>query len=163
MGATCERVGYALRAAAPRAALGLALVLALVSAAGPSHALDISNDAGGVLIRYALKTAKLRKSAEIVRIAGRCDSACTLYLSLKEICITPEASFGFHAPIAEDSEATRIARQYMMRNYPAWVRSWLQARGGLNDDVKRMPYEVARRHLPACTTEPESLTTHDTR
>jgi hypothetical protein len=158
MGATCERVIYALRAATPRAAL----VLALVSAPGMSHALDITNDAGGVLIRYALHAAKLRKSEEIVRIAGRCDSACTLYLSLKEICITPEASFGFHAPIAEDSEATRIARQYMMRNYPGWVRAWINARGGLNDDVKRMPYSVARQHLPECTP-PESLTTHDTR
>ncbi len=145
-----------------RAGMGkTGLALAALAVCHPSHALDVTNDAGGVLIRYALHTAKLRKSGEIVRIGGRCDSACTLYLSLEEICITPEASFGFHSPIADDSEATRTAREFMLRSYPGWVRAWLDARGGLSDEVKRMPYEVARQHLPRCTTAPETMTTHD--
>jgi hypothetical protein len=43
-----------------------------------------------------------------------------------------------------------MAAKFMLGSYPGWVRSWLNANGGLTNKVKVMPFEYARRHLGDC-------------
>ena len=127
------------------------LILAAIIAT-PAQAQTISNDRGGHVIVYALKVAKLRQSGEQVRITGRCDSACTVYLGLPagQICVTPGAFFGFHKPYGASQQANREAEAHLMRNYPQWVRSWIAGRGGLTGKLITMNYSTAAKHIRRC-------------
>lgn len=112
----------------------------------------VRNDRGGVVIDYAIKVAKLEQSRQRVKFAGRCDSACTLYLGLSgsQLCITPSARFGFHLPFGSSSRGNVVAANFLLKKYPRWVHSWLQANGGLNSSLKVMPYEYASRFIKPC-------------
>jgi len=113
---------------------------------------SISNNSGGVIVRFALKLAEYRDAGTLVKFSGRCDSACTLFLSLpkQQTCINPGAYFRFHAPSARSSRSERSAQAFMMTKYPDWVRSWIQERGGLSSRLFRMDYAYASRFIPSC-------------
>jgi hypothetical protein len=112
----------------------------------------VSEDSGGEIIRYLFKVAQVRETVARVKIAGRCDSACTLFLSLTQdkLCLTPQAYFRFHLPLAEDAETVREAEHVLLMKYPEWVTSWIAAKGGLTQDLITMDYETARQHVPTC-------------
>lgn len=112
----------------------------------------IRYDQGGKIVRYALDVARTRRLGQTVRFSGRCDSACTLYLSLPEnqICLMPGASFGFHAPYGSSTHQNEMARDYMMKKYPQWVRDWLAENGGLKANIRRIGHATARKHVRAC-------------
>ncbi len=116
----------------------------------PTQAKTVTADGGGYVIKYALEVNRLRRSGEPVRIAGPCYSACTLYLSLANICVTPRAKFGFHLPSGSTASGNRIARNYMMRAYPDWVKVWQARNGGLSSRVIVMSYSVAAQHIRKC-------------
>jgi hypothetical protein len=133
----------------------------LMSGAGASadpqevhRVVTIRNDRGGMIIEYAVRARKLERAGSRVRFAGSCDSACTLLLGLprNRVCITKEASFGFHLPYGSSRNGNRAAAEYLIRSYPSWVTSWLRANGGLTGWIKRMDYDRLRRHLPMCKT-----------
>ena len=53
--------------------------------------------AGGRFARYYPVIRKYNKSGERFRIVGFCRSACTLFLSIKNVCIERGAFLSFHA------------------------------------------------------------------
>lgn len=110
----------------------------------------VTNDSGGYVAEYVMRARDLEGQGRRIRIAGRCDSACTMYLIVSGVCVTKRASFGFHAPFNVDAKGNAKALRFMLANYPGWVRSWLAAQGGLTADVKRMSYSYASRHLETC-------------
>jgi len=114
--------------------------------------ITIRYDRGGYVVRYAMKMMKLKASGTNVRFAGRCDSACTLYLALprSQTCVAPGASFRFHAPSAASTHAVKVAQSYMMKSYPGWVRSWIRSRGGLSRTLITMDYSYARSFIKTC-------------
>jgi hypothetical protein len=134
----------------------LAVISCCTAAAADPEAgrsvVTIRNDSGGRIIDYALRSKKLERAGSMVRFAGRCDSACTLLLALprSRVCITREASFGFHLPYGSSPRGNRIAAGYMIRSYPSWATSWLRDSGGLTNRMKRMDYDRLRRHLAMC-------------
>lgn len=142
----------------------LALMSAMVSAssaeelAPPRMNLNAANvhtirsDRGGYVIDYAIRVLKLRRSGGYVRFDGACDSACTLYLSMPKsnVCITQNASFGFHLPYGVSPRDNQVAANFLMKNYPGWVRSWVAKRGGLKSYIATMTYADASRYLPTC-------------
>lgn len=113
---------------------------------------SISNNSGGMIVRFALKLAEYRDAGTLVKFSGRCDSACTLFLSLpkQQTCIKPGAYFRFHAPSARSSRSERSAQAFMMTRYPEWVLSWIQEKGGLSPRLFRMDYAYASRFIPGC-------------
>lgn len=118
----------------------------------PSTAKVIHNDQGGAVITYALQVAKIKRAKTTVHIVGQCNSACTLYLGLPSnlVCISSGASFGFHKPFNASKKGNRIATQYMLRQYPSWVRSWIVSNGGLSSRLIVMNYKTASQHLKSC-------------
>ncbi len=116
---------------------------------------SIRGDHGGRIIDYAMRMKKHERLGSHMRFTGRCDSACTLYLALprSRTCVSPGASFGFHLPSGVSPRATRLAAQYLLRNYPGWVRSWIAANGGLTRRVRTMNYAYSSRFLPSCGTQ----------
>ena len=124
------------------------LALALTNCASTT----IRNQPGGEIIEFALKVAKIKAGVKQVRFTGKCDSACTLYLSLpaERLCATARASFGFHLPRGVSAAQIAFARNYLWNAYPVWARDWITAHGGLTDRIIRMPARTIRQHLPAC-------------
>ena len=112
----------------------------------------IYNDTGGQAMRYALKAQEYQKQRRQVRFAGRCDSACTLYLSLPDdlVCISSGASFGFHRPYGATLGENRVMEEYMMGLYPEWVRDWIESQGGLAVEMKSMNYAYASQFMRPC-------------
>ena len=113
---------------------------------------SIFNNSGGKIILFALKVAEYRDAGTLVKFSGRCDSACTLFLSLpkQQTCINPGAYFRFHAPSARSSRAERKAQTFMMAKYPDWVRSWIHGKGKLSHQLFRMDYAYASQFIPRC-------------
>lgn len=136
---------------------------------GPSRSheyVTIGSDRGGYVIKYALRMLKWRKSGTSLRFAGRCESACTIYLALPsdQTCIVPGASFRFHAPYgAGTKKDNRIALSYMLNSYPGWVRSWIRSRGGLTRQLISMDYGYASKHMRACVSQTAELTKKNTK
>jgi hypothetical protein len=120
----------------------------------PPKVHTIRGDRGGVVIDYAIRVQKLRRAGGYVKFAGRCDSACTLFLSMpkSKTCIAPGAQFGFHLPYGVSERGNRVAARYLMKNYPTWVRAWIQRNGGLRSQIRTMTYAEASRHMPTCAS-----------
>jgi hypothetical protein len=121
-----------------------------------ARSISISNNSGGVIVLFALKVAKYRDAGTLVKFSGRCDSACTLFLSLpkQQTCINSGANFVFHAPSAKSLRAERGARTFLMAQYPAWVRSWIQGKGGLSNQLLKLDYAYASQFIPSCRSLP---------
>src|SRR2546430_17416156 len=60
----------------------------------------IVSDRGGEIVQYVVEFTALERSGARVILDGPRDSACTLILGITPsapLCVTPRASFGFHA------------------------------------------------------------------
>ncbi|MGE4251444.1 MAG: hypothetical protein AB7F09_18805 [Parvibaculaceae bacterium] len=114
--------------------------------------ISVGTDRGGYVVSYGLRMMRWRQSGTKVRFTGSCESACTLYLGLspRQTCISQGASFRFHAPFGSSRRGNRMAQAFMMRNYPAWVRSWLRSQGGLSSRLKTMNYAYASKFIKPC-------------
>jgi hypothetical protein len=55
----------------------------------------IENDFGGNVLQYQARRKELAK-ADLVRIEGYCNSACTIFITLPNACVGRKAQFGFH-------------------------------------------------------------------
>ena len=119
---------------------------------GSTKIVNIRSDRGGQIIRYALRAKKYARSGSELRFSGRCDSACTLFLSMpkSKLCIKKGASFGFHLPYGSRKSSNATAARYMLMQYPSWVRSWIKTNGGLKKRIERMDYAYASKHLKPC-------------
>jgi len=112
---------------------------------GP-HARTINYDEGGYVTEYALKALKTKT----VRFNGWCASACTLYLSVKDKCATEAAELAFHRAGGGSEADNDEASRHLMGSYPQWVRNWINARGGLTDELLVMPASHILKHMEKC-------------
>ena len=81
---------------------------------------------GGRTVEFAQDVEKFRRSGEQFRITGHCQSACTMFLALPNVCIERGARLLFHAG------AQPIATQRMMNSYNSKLRAYLTARGAMD-------------------------------
>lgn len=79
------------------AATSAALALASSSAFAGSSA-GYGN--GGPLGPYQTMIAQANASGELFRITGLCKSACTMFLSIKNVCVERSALLKFHSGVA---------------------------------------------------------------
>jgi hypothetical protein len=116
-------------------------------------AVSVNGDSGGNIAQYLVRTEEYRDAQTLVSFEGRCDSACTLYLSLapEQICIGQNAYFRFHAPIAKSQRVQRMAIQVLMERYPYWVQDWIFQQGGLTRHLMTMDYAYASQFIQPCT------------
>lgn len=112
----------------------------------------IRANSGGNVARFAIRTASMRRDGTNVRFAGRCDSACTLFLGLPrdQMCVSPGAKFRFHAPTARSARTVAKAQRFLYAKYPGWVRGWIAANGGLTKRLITMDYSYARNFIKQC-------------
>jgi hypothetical protein len=127
----------------------ITVVVGLLTASVParSETIDVSDDHGGSVVAYDRRWAALARRGVNVRVVGPCQSACTVlmrHIPRNRICVTPEASFGFH--LARKAEATAILRS----GYSADIRAWINRHGGLTDDFIWMSAPDTYRYFRKC-------------
>jgi hypothetical protein len=98
-------------------------VLALCLAAPALAATSTPYSKGGRTKDFAVDVDQYRRSGELFRITGHCQSACTMFLSLRNVCIEPSARLLFHA--AKTPDGTRR----MLNSYNSRLRGYLTERG----------------------------------
>jgi hypothetical protein len=71
-----------------------------------AETIDVYDDHGGSVAEYDARWSELAARGVNVRIVGPCQSACTVLLAHipnERICVTPQASFGFHLAHRRDA------------------------------------------------------------
>ena len=127
--------------------LGLLFTLACCTVAR-AETIDVSDNHGGSVAAYNARWTELASQGVNVRIVGPCQSACTVLLGRiprSRICVTPEASFGFHLAHRTDATATLRAA------YAADITSWINAHGGLTQDFIWMRAPDTYRYFKKCS------------
>jgi hypothetical protein len=124
-------------------------VLVFLSAALPvgAETIEVSDNHGGSVAAYSARWAGLAQRGVSVRIVGPCQSACTVLLGhipRNKICVTPAASFGFHLAHLPEATATLWAA------YPAGIKAWIKAHGGLTHEFIWMGAPDTYRFFQKC-------------
>jgi hypothetical protein len=99
--------------------------------------------------------AQYNASGERFRIDGHCQSACTMFLSIQNVCIVPSARLLFHAGHTQGPNRVVHAgsTNHMMAAYNPSLRSYLAA-GGYMDTLAFHTISgrdmIAKFGYPAC-------------
>ena len=136
----------------------LSLLLLCLAAATPARAeLRITRDHGGYVEEYKTKYKRVREKGERVIIDGICNSACTLVLGIvprSKICVTRRATLGFHAAWMPGPNGkpvkSAVGTQALWDMYPAHVRQWIEARGGLTQKMMFLRGRELMSMYPEC-------------
>ena len=99
----------------------LLLAFAVCLATPVSAAASTQWSKGGKTKDFAVDVEQYKRSGEQFRITGHCQSACTMFLSLRNVCVEPSARLLFHAG------ATPEGTRRMVNSYNSRLRSYLNA------------------------------------
>lgn len=113
------------------AAAALALMLSTVAPAMAGTSRGFEN--GGKFVRFNPVVAEFNQTGAPFRIVGHCNSACTLFLSIKNVCIEPRAVFGFHAGNDSKGNISQGATQHMLNAYNPKLRRFVIENGYMKD------------------------------
>lgn len=143
------RSGIPAREATIKKAVPLLLIAIMSFAAPPARAetINVSDNHGGSVAAYNRRWAGLAQQGVSVRIVGPCQSACTVLLGhipRSRICVTPEASFGFHLAHLQQATAT------LWNAYAADIKAWINVHGGLTHDFIWMRAPDTYRFFHKC-------------
>jgi hypothetical protein len=84
---------------------------------------------GGRFAVYDPIVAAHNKSGELFKIDGRCQSACTLFLGIRNLCIERNAVLAFHAGNDRSGKISVTSTQHMLNAYKPKLRQYLVAGG----------------------------------
>ncbi len=136
------------------------LLLFALTACGPAgYSTDangnviITYDEGGVVTDYAQFYKNLAPSI-IVKIDGWCASSCTLALARPNTCVTPRGYLGFHLAyrsVLGVHVTDQTLSDYLMSQYPARIRQWINDHGGLTADIKELKDDELHALVQTCT------------
>jgi hypothetical protein len=82
---------------------------------------------GGQFSRFDPVVTEYNQSGEPFRIEGHCQSACTLFLAIRNVCIDRNATLLFHAGHNRQKDITNSATSHMIGAYNAALRDYVTA------------------------------------
>jgi predicted amidophosphoribosyltransferase len=82
---------------------------------------------GGQFSRFDPVVSQYNQSGELFRIQGHCQSACTLFLSIRNVCIERNATLLFHAGHDKARNVTSYGTNHMLGAYNAALRDYVTA------------------------------------
>ncbi len=82
---------------------------------------------GGQFARFDPVVSQYNQSGELFRIEGHCQSACTLFLGIRNVCIDRNATLLFHAGHDRNRNITASATGHMLGAYNASLRDYVTA------------------------------------
>ena len=101
----------------------LLLSLSTTATAGTSAGYEM----GGQFARFDPVVSQYNRSGELFRIEGHCQSACTLFLGIRNVCIDPNATLLFHAGHDRFRNVTASSTNHMLSAYNARLRSFVMS------------------------------------
>ena len=101
----------------------LAAILTLVATAALADGSSLGYGGGGRFARFDPVVQQYNQSGERFRIVGPCQSSCTLFLSIRNVCIEPGATLLFHAGGYPEINATAV--EHMLSAYNSALRAYL--------------------------------------
>lgn len=111
--------------------VALTLGLLALGTALPAETLIIGNDAGGRIDHRQQIIQRIKQAGDRVEIrGGYCNSACTMFLGLPNMCISASTVFGFHGPSSQfpgfplQPKTFERWSRVMADHYPQPLRSW---------------------------------------
>ena len=106
-----------------RAAIALALLLAehQALAAGTTAGFEM----GGNYRRFDPVVSQYNQSGELFRIDGHCQSSCTLFLAIHNVCISRGATLLFHSAHDRNGNASPSNTEHMLAAYNQRLREYL--------------------------------------
>jgi hypothetical protein len=136
------------------ATTALAVILAAASPALAGTSRGFEN--GGYFRRFDPVVAEYNQTGAPFRIVGLCQSACTLFLSIRNMCIEPQAVFGFHAGNDGKGNISLDATRHMQNAYNPKLRRFVIENGYMEDFTF---HNISGRDMiekfgyPACTAQ----------
>ena len=80
---------------------------------------------GGNFKRFDPVVAGYNQTGELFRITGHCQSACTLFLGIRNVCIEPSAQLLFHAGHDRNRNPVAWSTDHMLNAYNSGLRNYL--------------------------------------
>jgi hypothetical protein len=103
------------------AAISLLLAAGAALAAGTTTGFEM----GGNYRRFDPVVSQYNQSGEPFRIDGHCQSSCTLFLAIRNVCISRSATLLFHAAHDRTGAASPTNTQHMLAAYNPQLRAYL--------------------------------------
>jgi predicted amidophosphoribosyltransferase len=103
-----------------------AAALALLLGANPAVAGSAAGfEMGGNYQRFDPVVGQYNLSGELFRIDGHCQSSCTLFLAIRNVCISRSATLLFHAAHDRNGEPSPAKTQHMLAAYNPQLREYV--------------------------------------
>ena len=86
------------------------------------------NNSGFEIGRYARfdpVVSQHNQSGELFRIKGHCQSSCTLFLAIRNVCIEPSATLLFHSAHDDRGNPSPARTEHMLAAYNAGLRGYV--------------------------------------
>ncbi len=109
------------------------LISALLAVPVMADTAVVRNDGGGNVTTYIATRAKLA-AVDSVRIEGKCFSSCTIFTSLPNACVMPDARIGFHGtsprvPLLQRWLDMRLGKYYRGEVQRLYLTEWRHVHG----------------------------------
>ena len=102
-------------------------VFLFVSTAAVAAGTSVGYGGGGTFNRFDPIVRQYNQSGELFRIVGHCQSSCTLFLGIRNVCIERGATLLFHAGHDLQRNIRPVFTNHMLNAYNARLRSYLIA------------------------------------
>lgn len=80
---------------------------------------------GGQFEHFDPIVNEYNRSGELFRIEGHCQSACTLFLGIRNVCVDPDAQLLFHAGHDRNRNIHAASTNHMLSAYNPELRDYL--------------------------------------
>ena len=110
-----------------RRLVGVIVLLLATSVSAMAVGSSIPYGKGGWFEQFDPIVRQYNQSGELFRIEGHCQSACTLFLGIRNVCVDRGARLLFHAGHDRQRNIRASATNHLMRAYNARLRAYLVA------------------------------------
>jgi hypothetical protein len=111
----------------PAARGAIAAMLLLVSTPAMAAGTTAGFEMGGRYARFDPVVGQYNQSGELFRIDGHCQSSCTLFLAIRNVCISRSATLLFHAAHDGRGNVSPSNTQHMLSAYNTRLREYVTA------------------------------------
>ena len=102
-------------------AMALLLIASPALAAGNTAGFEM----GGNYRRFDPVVSQYNQSGELFRIDGHCQSSCTLFLSIRNVCVSRSATLLFHSAHDRNGNPSPSNTEHMLAAYNPQLREYL--------------------------------------
>ena len=109
--------------------VGVLVALLCLQGAAKAEGSSAGYEYGGQFSRFDPVVRQYNQSGELFRIVGHCQSSCTLFLAIRNVCIEQGAQLLFHAGHDRSRNITTAGTNHLLSAYNARLRSYLVSNG----------------------------------